>query len=178
MSGSHPTSKRRKQKQLLKARYAKVREEAQLADIIPTTPEGAVRNEVVCGNAILPDIVRQALRENWATPDVAKPAIVANLLEPFFMEREIDPNTGKPIPPNRAQLLECAKVLRMLDQTQHERDNPNEAGNGNITISLQNTLQATATMRESLTDVDRVMDLTRQCFVETEVDVHRKQDRE
>lgn len=161
---SHPTNKRRKEKQRLKERYAKAREDAQLADIIPTTPEGAVRNEVVLtGNAVLPDLVLQGLKENWATPDAAKPAIVANLLEPFFADRELDAN-GKPIPPNRRELLECAKVLRMLDQTQHERDNP-ETVNGGINITLQNTLQATATMRESL-NVDSVMELTKQCFAE------------
>lgn len=161
---SHPTNKRRKDKQRLKERYAKVREDAQLADIIPTTPEGAVRNEVSVGNAQLPEVVRQAIRENWATPDAAKPAIIANLLEPFFMDREIDPNTGQPIPPNRAQLIELAKVLRLLDQTQHERDNPEASRSGGINITLQNTLQATATMRESLGDADAVMELTERCF--------------
>ena len=163
---SHPTSKRRRKKQELKERYAKVREDAQLADIIPTTPEGAVRNEVVqTGNAVLPEIVREALRNNWATPDSAKPAIVANLLEPFFAERELDA-LGKPVPPNRAQLIECAKVLRLLDQTQFERENPEAAGQakGGLNISLENTLQATATMRESLGDVDSIMELTKQCF--------------
>ncbi len=101
-------SKRRRERQALKQKYAKVREDAQLAGVIHTTPEGAVRNEVaLTGNAVLPDVVKQALRENWATPDCAKPAIVANLLEPFFAEREIGPD-GKELPPNRAQLLEGA----------------------------------------------------------------------
>lgn len=162
---SHPSSKRRRAKQALKERYAKVREDAQLAGVIHTTPEGAVRNEVSTGNAQLPELVRQALRENWATPDCAKPAIIANLLEPFFAERELGPD-GKPLPPNRAQMLELAKVLRLLDQTQFERDNPEAAGTakGGTHISLQNTLQATEVMRRSLADVDQLMELTKQCF--------------
>ena len=167
---SHPTSKRRRKKQELKERYAKVREDAQLADLIPTTPEGAVRCEVVnTGNAQLPELVRQAIRGNWATPNVAKGAIVAKLLEPFFAERELDA-LGKPIPPNRAQMIELAKTLRLLDQTQFERDNPEAAGTakGGVNISLANTLQATETMRESLGDVDAIMELTKQCFQQVE----------
>lgn len=172
---SHPSSKRRRDKQKLKERYAKVREDAQLADIIPTTPEGAVRNEVAVnlGNAQLPEVVRQAIKENWATPDAAKGAIVANLLEPFFAERELDA-LGKPVPPNRREMIELAKVLRLLDQTQFERDNPEAAGvaKGGSSISLTNVMQATAVMRESLGDVDAVMELTKKCFAEPVEDVH------
>lgn len=158
-----PSSKRRRQKQALKAKYAKVREDAQLADLIPTTPEGAVRNEVVAsvGNAQLPELVRQAIRENWATPDCAKGAIVANLLEPFFAEREIGPD-GKPILPNIKVLNELAKTLNLLDKVQHERDNP-ELAKGGVNVSIQTTLQATQIMRDAL-NVDAVMELTRAAF--------------
>ena len=171
----HPTNSRRGKRQKLKEQYSKLREEAQLAGLVHTTPEGAVRDEQVntagmvsAGCAQLPQVIRQALRENWATPDAAKPAIVANLLEPFFANRELGPD-GKPLPPNRAQMIELAKVLRLLDQTQFERDHPEEAGTakgGNI--SLNNTLAATQTMRESLEDVDRIMALTQQCFSPSE----------
>ena len=44
---NHPTSRARGLKQNLKEHYAKVREEAQLQGLIPTTPEGAVRDEKV-----------------------------------------------------------------------------------------------------------------------------------
>lgn len=172
---THPTSKRRRQKQQLKERYAKVREDAQLADLIPTTPEGAVRNEVaITGNAQLPELVRQAIRESWSTPDAAKGAIVANLLEPFFAERQLDAQ-GRPVPPDRKELIELAKTLRLLDQTQYERDNPEAAGvaKGATNISLQNTLQATEVMREALGDVDEIMKLTKQCFQEPELSQHQ-----
>lgn len=135
----------------------RTREHAQLEGLIPTTPEGAVRDERVDprtqGSAILPDLVRQALRESWATPDIAKPAIVASMLEPFFEERQ----EGEP--PDRKTLIECAKVLRALDQTQHERDNPSEVGGG-----VHVTVQATQVMRDSLEDVDAIMALTKQVF--------------
>lgn len=137
------------------------REDAQLAGIIPTTPAGAIRDERAGGAAILPDVIRQALRESWATPDAAKPAIIASLLEPFFEEREKDPVTGKPVPPSRSQLMELAKVLKLLDQTQWERDHPEEAGKAKGGASV--FMQATATMRENIgaADVDRIMALTR-----------------
>lgn len=45
--GSHPTSKARRKRQKLKRKYARLREDAQLADIIETTAEGAVRDERV-----------------------------------------------------------------------------------------------------------------------------------
>lgn len=167
---SHPSSKRRRHKQKVKAGYAKLREEAQHLDLIPTTPEGAVRDEraPLTGNAQLPELVRQAIRENWATPDCAKGAIVANLLEPFFAERQLDAQ-GRPLPMDPRVATELAKTLRLLDQTQFERDHPEEAGaakGGGVNISLANTLQATEAMRESLGDVDDIMALTRQAFGE------------
>jgi len=162
---------RRMRRQKLKEKYAKTREEAQLAGLIPMTPEGAVRNEKVDpalqGAALLPELVRLALRNNWSTPDIAKPAIVANLLEPFFT-REVGPD-GVLLPPNRTQLIELAKVLKLLDQTQYERDHPESKG-GSISISLQNTLLATEVMRKSLEAVDvkvatdHIMSVTEKCF--------------
>ncbi len=150
---------RRRRKQKLKKKYMATREDAQLADLIPTTPEGAIRDERSSGVAVLPECVKQALKESWATPDSAKPAIIACLLEPFFT-RDVGPN-GEPVPLNRAQLIELAKVLKLLDQTQWERDHPEEAGKAKGGGSAV-FLQATATMRTALeaTDVDRVMAVT------------------
>lgn len=166
---SNPTNKRRHKRQKLHKQYAQAREELQLMGELQTTPQGALKaNEVVqTGNAVLPELVRQALKENWATPDCAKPAIVANLLEPFFEERRLDAN-GKPLPPDRRLLVECAKTLRALDQTHYERENPEAAGaaKGGIAISLANTMQATEAMREALPDVDAIMELTRLAFEE------------
>lgn len=154
---SHPTSKRRRKRQELKERYMKVREDAQLADLVPTTPEGAVRNEAaLTADVQLPELVRQGLRESWATPDCAKGAVVANLLEPFFREERPEPKI----------LNELAKTLRLLDQTQFERDHPEEAGQAKGGIAIQNTLQAAQMVRDNLTDVDQIMALTKMQFTE------------
>src|SRR4051812_6658115 len=97
---SHPTSKARRRRQKLKRRYARLREDAQLAGIIPTTPEGAVQDERVDprtqGCQQLPALVRQALREGWNVPDTAEPRIVDELLQPFY-----DPEA------DRALLVRC-----------------------------------------------------------------------
>src|SRR5215472_17399868 len=63
--------KKRKRRQRCKERYAKAREDAQLSGIIPTVPEGAVRNEVapVAPDPPLPHLVRKAIKNNWATTD-------------------------------------------------------------------------------------------------------------
>src|SRR4051812_15065099 len=118
---SHPTSKARRKRQKLKRVYARLREECQLADIVETTPAEAVRDERVDprtqGCQQLPALVRQALREGWSTPDVAKPKIVAELLIPFF-EDGADPML----------LVRLARLLLLLDQTQFDRDHPEEAG--------------------------------------------------
>ncbi|MGH7172775.1 MAG: hypothetical protein ACRELF_07000 [Gemmataceae bacterium] len=113
--------KKRKRRQRCKERYAKVREDAQLSGIIPTVPEGAVRNEIapVAPDPPLPHLVRAAIKNNWATPDSAKPAIIDALLEPFY-----DPDA------DCALLVKCFRVLFLLDQTQYERDHPEVAGKG------------------------------------------------
>jgi hypothetical protein len=70
-----------------------------------------VRNEVVDsarqGCQQFPELVRQALREGWATPDAAKPKVVADLLIPFFEE-----GTGPML------LVRLARLLLLLDKTQ------------------------------------------------------------
>jgi hypothetical protein len=105
--------KKRKRRQRCKERYAKLREDAQLLGIVPTVPEGAVRDEVapVAPDPPLPHLVRVAIKHNWPTPDCNKPAIVASLLEPFY-----DPDADPMLK------VRLAKLLLLLDQTQYERD--------------------------------------------------------
>lgn len=142
---SRPTTKRRKGKQKIKERYAKAREDAQLAGVIATSSEGAVRDERVNpatqGSQQLPAVVMEAIKNNWATPDVSKGKIVATLLEPFYINDIVLDKDGNQVrvPPNRALQLECTKVLRALDVTQHERDNPEAAGKakGGVTVPVQ-----------------------------------------
>lgn len=137
---SRPTTSRRNKRQKTKAKYAKAREEAQLEGIIPTTPEGAVRDErshSVDPLEGLPAMVRQALKEKWATPDQAKPAILAALLRPFFNEVPLVTSDGElvHVPASPKLLNELARTILALDQTQWERDNPAQAGQARGTIN-------------------------------------------
>lgn len=151
-------STRRAKRQDLKERYAKVREDAQVAGLIVTTPEGAVRDERVDprlqGCQQLPDIVRQSLRENWSTPDAAKPGIIGALLEPFFANDIVLDKDGNQIrvPPNRLMLIELAKTLIQLDHKQWERDHPEEAGKakGGASASIQVNQMAATIVREMI----------------------------
>ena len=117
--------KKRKRRQRCKERYAKAREDAQLIGILPTVPEGAVRNEVapVAPDPPLPHLVRAALKDGWATPDAAKPKVVADLLAGFF-EEGADPMLR----------IRLARLLLLLDQTQFERDRAEEAGKGRTQV--------------------------------------------
>jgi hypothetical protein len=103
--------KKRKRRQRCKECYAKAREDAQLSGIIPTVPEGAVRNEVApaAPDPPLPHLVRAALRLGWDVPDAAKPKVVADLLAAFFEEGQ-DPMLR----------VRLARLLLFLDQTQYE----------------------------------------------------------
>jgi hypothetical protein len=84
---SHPTNRIRSRRQKLKARYMKAREEVQLADIIETTPAGAVRRESVDPATQQAQqfmaLDRQAIREDWPTPAHEKPRVVDRLIEGF-----------------------------------------------------------------------------------------------
>jgi hypothetical protein len=119
-----PTKPAAHRKKKIKARYSKAREDAQLAGVVPTTPDGAVRDERVDpatqedgASALLAGLVTQALREGWAVPDDVKPKIVDELSAPFY-EEGTDPML----------LVRLVKVLLLLDQTQWERDRAEEAG--------------------------------------------------
>lgn len=156
---SRPTSRIANRKKKIKARYAKAREEAQLAGLIPTEPGGAVRDErthsidPVDG---LPGLVRQALRESWKTPDSAKPAVLAALLRPFFNDITLIDKDGNQItvPPPPKTLNELARTILALDQSQWERDHPIEAGQakGSMTVgvSVQANMLAVKILREAL----------------------------
>jgi hypothetical protein len=145
---SHPTSKARRKRQKLKRKYARLREDCQLAGIIETTPEGAVRNEVapVASDPPLPHLVRAAIKDGWATPDAAKAKVVGDLLAAFF-EPDADPMLR----------VWLARLLLLLDQTQWERDHPESSssrGRGGagveVNVNLQNNIQTAAVIREMI----------------------------
>jgi hypothetical protein len=136
---------KRKRRQRCKERYAKAREDAQLLGIIPTVPEGAVRDEVapVAPDPPLPHLVRAALRQGWDVPEAAKARIVAELLAAFFEEGQ-DPMLK----------VRLARLLLLLDQTQWERDHPDEAGKAKggsaVAVSVQANVQAVALLNEMI----------------------------
>ena len=76
--------KRRKAMQRKKQRYMELREELQLAGIIPTEPSGAIRDETVDSSTQgTPDtsaVTREAIRRGWAVPDAIKPQLVDELI--------------------------------------------------------------------------------------------------
>lgn len=154
-----PTSKAANRRKKIKKRYASAREEAQLAGVIPTTPEGAVRDERV--HSVdpldgLPQLVRQALKERWDTPGTAKQAIMAQLLVPFFNKVEVMDRDGniRYVKSTPRLLNELARTILALDQAQYERDNPIAAGQAKgaastVAVSVQSNMLAVSVLREA-----------------------------
>ncbi len=164
----HPTNSRRNKRKKLKETYAKVREDAQVAGIIVTTPEGAVRPEAVNpasqGEQSLLGIDRAAVRNGWAVPEEKKPMVVDRLLEVFEMgPQKMVTRDGIEIevPPDYNLMKENAKVLILADKTQFDRDHPEDAGKarggGNTTtvnvVTWDALLQGLAGVRPD--EVDR-----------------------
>lgn len=128
---SHPTSKARGLKQNLKEHYAKVREEAQLQGLIPTTPEGAVRDEKVKPSTQTAQdttaLDRAAINQGWRVPEDQKPKVIQRLLDKLD-DPEITP----------AATALVVSTLVKADQIQHERDNPEVAkGKTGVTVNNQ-----------------------------------------
>lgn len=151
---SHPTNRSRNLKQNLKVMYAKVREDAQLYGVIPTTPEGAVRDEKVKplaqGTQDTTAIDRAAISQGWRVPENQKPKVIQRLLEKLD-----DPK----ITPAAAALV--AGALVKADQIQHERDNPEIAKgkgvvvNNNLHVDVGEILKRVRAQREA-----KVIDVT------------------
>ncbi len=143
-----PTKPATNRKNKVKARYAKAREEAQLAEVIPTTPDGAVRDERVPLSAQsgppLTGIIIQAIRNGWATSDEIKPQLVEEMvkivLDPYMRVKD---------------KTAAFNALRMADQTQWERDHPEEAGKargGATNVSIQTNIAAVQLLNRMLDD--------------------------
>lgn len=145
--------KGRKQRQGIKERYAKAREDAQLAGLIPVSSEGAVRPEVVNPatqtEQKIPSIDRLAAlqgdAQGWGLSNASRQAVVRRLMEPIIEEPQyyIDRETGQRImiPPDRHLIKENAKVLVIADQRQWERDNPELSGKSKGGPQINNTNQ-------------------------------------
>jgi hypothetical protein len=137
----NPTSKNRRSRQKLKERYSKAREEAQLHGIIPTSPEGALRDERVSAQTQSKQdtsgLERKAINSGWAVPEEKKPEIVERLIEKVT-------NPGA----SAKEVALNARVLLMADKEQWERDNIEEArkraGGSNVNLAFFEQLQRAA----------------------------------
>ena len=111
--------KRRKQFQRKKMRYMELREELQLAGVIPTEPAGAIRNEQVDPAAQsggeCPALVGEAVRRGWAVPEARKPGLVDEMV------KIIDDPEGS----DKVKVA-AFNALRQADQAQWERDHPQD----------------------------------------------------
>lgn len=137
-------SSRRLQKQNLKARYAKLREEAQLAGLIETVPSGAVRNERVDKNKQSeqeqPGLVEKAIKSGWAVPEEKKPKLVEEMVR--ITESEETSEKTK---------VAAFRALLTADQQQYERDNPQvKKSGGQVNVSVQTNIAAVDVLRQAL----------------------------
>ena len=146
-SKSRPTGKARTARQKLKDRYAHAREDAQLAGLIPTTPEEALKPEAVPSSvqtaAPMPELIAEAIRKGWAVPEDRKPGLVDELLG---IIQSVDM-------PAKVKVA-AFNALRQADQAQYERDHPEEAAkakskgttiHGNV---IQNNMTTAGAIRD------------------------------
>ena len=141
---SKPTKPTRSRRQTVRERYAAAREEAQLAGVIPTTPEGAVRDEVVPSSVQttppMPGLVALAVRSGWSTPEEKKSGMVDELIA----------IVNNPELPAKVKVA-AFNALRMADQSQWERDHPDEVAKAKgsaAQVSIH--IQAASTIREMI----------------------------
>ena len=131
----HKSTPKRHIKQKKKGRYQRLREDLQIDQVIPVSPEGAVRSEAVNpalqGEQKIPSLDRDVIRKGWEVPDEVKKKVIERLAEPFFEDKRVvvdREGNAIELPPDRYLLKENAKVLVAADQRQYERDHPEEAG--------------------------------------------------
>lgn len=103
---------KRKRLQQAKRNYMAQREDAQLAGDIPTTPEGALRDErvPVQADAPMPELVRLAIQRGWEVSEEGKRKCVADLVAAVR-----DPDTRE------ALRVRCFQAILLADRTQRER---------------------------------------------------------
>lgn len=151
-------SSRRHRRQKIRRRYQSAREEAQLAGIEPTVPEGALEPERVPGSAQgsqpLPELVARAIRRGWAVDDGMKPHLVDELVA-IVMSDEM---------PSKAKIA-AFNALRMADQHQYERDEPDKKGGEGTTVNVVNNVA----LGNVFDDIDRY---TTAILGEADSDVH------
>lgn len=125
-----------------------LREELQLAGVLPTEPDGAIHPERVDPAdqtaQPLPALVEQAIRKGWAVPEEKKPPLVDELVA-ITLNKEMSPK----------QKIAAFNALRAGDRSQWEQDNPVDAGkakgaSSTVAVSVQSNMLAVQVLREAL----------------------------
>ena len=132
---------RRKTMQNLKRRYADLRERAQLAGLIHTESEGAVRSEKVqTSEQPQPKLVERAIRSGWKVPEETKPILVDEMTAMIEDEETSDKTK-----------IQAFRALLTADKQQYEKDNPTvKSGGGQVNVSIQTNIAAVDVLRQSL----------------------------
>lgn len=145
------TSRGRNRKQKEKASYSKLREDLQLRGQLPTTPEGAVRDERVDplsqDSQQFPQLDINAIRNGWAVPEPEKARMVDRLVAIVLEEprQEVLVVNGKEVAvtrqPDKNLQVKAFNALQQADQRQYERDNPEDAGRarGGVNVAVDNS---------------------------------------
>lgn len=147
-----PTSSAKNRKQKVKKRYSSAREDAQLEGVIPTTPDGAVRDEVSRGegDVAFPALICRAVREGWLIDSAKVPKHIEE------MSRIIEDAEAKDKDKVAAfkALTALATLGMRADQAQWERANPAAAGQAKgaatVAVSVQNNVLAAQVIREAI----------------------------
>lgn len=143
-------SSRRLKRQNLMQRFSKLREDAQLAGLIQTTPAEAVKDERVKKEDQTeqpqPKLVEKAIRSGWAVPDEIKPELVKELVDIVTDDSEEASDKTK---------VAAFRALLAADQSQHERDNPQTKKGGTaVNVSVQTNIAAVDVLREAMKKVE------------------------
>lgn len=142
---SRPTTGKRKSKQRTKEQYAKAREAAQLAGVIPTIPEGAVRDERVDpatqDEQRFPGLDRLAIREGkgWGVNEHIKRKVIETSAEVLFEKKTYFDTEGneKECPPDRAAQAQAARTLLAAEKMEMELAHADDKPPG---INIDNTV--------------------------------------
>lgn len=105
--------KARKRLKAARRRYSMQREDAQLAGDIPTTPEGAIRDERAppSYDVPMPELVRLAIQRGWSVSEEGKRKCVADLVAAIR-----DPETRESL------RIRCFQALILAEKAQREQD--------------------------------------------------------
>ena len=149
---SHKTTKGRSKRQKKVRKYGRLKEDLQIAGVIPILPEEAVRSEVVDpktqSEQPLPGLIGIAIRRGWAVPEEKKPRLVDEMVG--IIE---NPEVGE------VPKIMAFNALNKGDQVQYERDNPEAAGKakGKTEVNVGVVVDPYSLYKKAVEDVEQDM---------------------